>query len=41
MQELIDRTKDEEELQHLAQCVTHHRQMIGHIKKDYERLNSV
>ena len=33
MQELIDRTQDEEELQYLAQCVTHHRKLIGHTKK--------
>ena len=41
MQELIDRTQDEEDLQYLAQCVTHHRKLIGHTKKDYEKLVSV
>ena len=41
MQELIDRTKDEQELQYLAQCVTHHRKSIGHTKKDYEKLDSL
>ena len=41
MQELIDRTKDDEELQYLAQCVTQHRKVIGHSKKDYEKLNSI
>ena len=41
MQELIDRTQDEEELQYLAQCVTHHRKLIGHTKKDYEKLASI
>ena len=40
MQELIDRTEDETELQFLAQCVSHHRRTIGHTKKDYEKLNS-
>ena len=40
MQELIDRTQDEMELQYLAQCVTQHRQAIGHTKKDYEKLDS-
>ena len=29
MQELIDRTQDEEDLQDLAQCVSYHRKMIG------------
>ena len=38
MQELIDRTQDEEDLQYLAQCATHHRKLIGHTKKDYEKL---
>ena len=38
MQELIDRTSDESQLQHLAQCVSHHRKLIGHTKKDYEKL---
>ena len=41
MQELIDKTKDEEELQYLAQCVTQHRKAIGHTKKDYEKLNTL
>ena len=41
MQELIDKTNDEEELQYLAQCVTQHRKAIGHTKKDYEKLNTV
>ena len=41
MQELIDRTKNDEELQYLAQCVTQHRKFIGHSKKDYEKLNSI
>ena len=40
MQELIDRTQDEMELQYLAQCVTQHRQAIGHTKKDYDKLDS-
>ena len=40
MQELIDRTQDEQDLQYLAQCVTHHRKIIGHTKKDYEKLAS-
>ena len=38
MKELIDRTQDEQDLQYLAQCVTHHRKKIGHKKKDYEKL---
>ena len=38
MQELIDRTSDEVQLQHLAQCVAHHRKTIGHTKTDYEKL---
>ena len=41
MQELIDRTQDEQDLQYLAQCVTHHRKMIGHTKKDYEKLTNI
>ena len=41
MQELIDRTQDEEDLQYLAQCVTHLRKLIGHTKKDYEKLASI
>ena len=41
MQELIDRTHDETELQHLAQCVSHHRKLIGHTKKDYKKLQSI
>ena len=41
MQELIDRTQDEEDLQHLAQCVLHHRKAVGHTKKDYEKLGSI
>ena len=41
MQDLIDRTMDEEELQYLAQCVTHHRKNIGHTKKDYEKLDTM
>jgi hypothetical protein len=41
MQELIDKTNDEEELQYLAQCVTQHRKAIGHTKKDYEKLNTL
>ena len=41
MQELIDRTEDEAELQHLAQCVSHHRRFIGFTKKDYEKLDMV
>lgn len=41
MQELIDRTQDEMDLQYLAQCVCHHRKVIGHTKKDYEKLSSV
>ena len=36
MQELIDRTQDEMELQCLAQCVIQHRQAVGHTKKDYD-----
>ena len=40
MQELIDRTQDEMELQCLAQCVTQHRMAIGHTKKDYDKLDS-
>ena len=38
MQELIDRTQDEEVLQSLAQCVSHHRKAIGHTKKDYDKI---
>ena len=38
MQELIDRTSDESQLQHLAQCVSHHRKLIGHTNRDYEKL---
>ena len=38
MQELIDRTEDEEDLQHLTQCVSHNRKLIGNTKKDYEKL---
>ena len=41
MQELINRTEDEDELQFLAQSVSHHRKAIGHTKKDYEKLNLV
>lgn len=41
MQELIDRTQDEVDLQFLAQCVSHHRKAIGHTKEDYEKLNSI
>ena len=41
MQELINRTEDEIELQFLAQCVSHHRRAIGFTKKDYEKLNLV
>ena len=41
MQELINRTEDEDELQFLAQSVSHHRKVIGHTKKDYEKLNLV
>ena len=41
MQELIDRTEDEAELQHLAQCVSHHRRFICFTKKDYEKLDMV
>ena len=40
MQELIDRTQDEVELQCLAQCVTQHRRVIGHTKEDYNKLDS-
>ena len=32
MQELINRTEDEDELQFLAQSVSHHRKAIGHMK---------
>ena len=39
MQELIDRTEDETELQLLAQCVSLHRKEIGFTKKDYEKLD--
>ena len=41
MQELIDKTSDEEQLQYLAQCVTQHRKAIGHTKKDYEKLDTL
>ena len=41
MQELIDRTQDEKDLQFLAQCVSHHRKSIGHTKEDYEKLTSI
>ena len=41
MQELIDRTQDEQDLQFLAQCVSHHRKSIGHKKEDYEKLASI
>ena len=41
MQELIDRTKDDQELQYLAQCVTQHRKAIGHTKKDYSKLGTL
>ena len=41
MQELIDRTQDEVDLQFLAQCVSHHRKSIGHTKEDYEKLTSI
>ena len=43
MQELIDRTQDEGDLQFLAQCVSHHRKAIGigHTKEDYEKLTSI
>ena len=41
MQELIDRTQDELDLQYLAQCVSHHRKLVGHTKKDYEKLSTV
>ena len=41
MQESIDRTQDEEELQLLAQCVFHHRKAIGHTKEDYEKLDDI
>ena len=39
MQELIDRTQDELDLQYLAQCVFHHRKLVGHTKKDYLKLS--
>ena len=35
MQELIDRTKYEDDLQYLAQCVSYHK------KTDYEKLSSI
>ena len=41
MQELIDRTQDEEDLQYLAQYVSHYRKSIGHTKKDYEKLADI
>ena len=41
MQELIDRTQDEDDLQALTQCVSYHRKMIGHNKRDYEKLNKI
>ena len=41
MQELIDKTNDEQELQYLALCVSQHRKAIGHTKKDYEKLNTL
>ena len=41
MQELIDRTQDEMELQCLAQCVIQHRQAVGHTKKDYDKLDLI
>ena len=41
IQELIDRTQDEDDLQALTQCVSYHRKMIGHNKRDYEKLNKI
>ena len=41
MQELIDRTQDEEVLQHLTQCISQHRKNIGHTKKDYKKLMKI
>ena len=41
MQELIDRTQDELDLQYLAQCVSYHRKLVGHTKKDYEKLSTI
>ena len=41
MQELLDRTQDEEDLQYLMQCVSYHRKLIGHTKKDYEKLDKI
>ena len=38
MQELIDRTTDEEQLQYLVWCVEDHRKSVGHTKKDYCKL---
>ena len=41
MQELIDRTQDELDLHYLAQFVSHHRKLVRHTKKDYEKLSTV
>ena len=41
MQELIDKTNDEQELHYLALCVTQHRKAIWHTKKDYEKLDTL
>ena len=41
MQVLIDKTNDEQELQYLAQCLTQHRKVIEHTKKDYEKLETL
>ena len=40
MQELIDKTNDEQELQYQALCVTLHRKAIEHTK-DYEKLDTL
>ena len=37
MQELFDRTQDEEELQYLVKCVSHHWKIVAHTKKDCEK----
>ena len=37
MQELFDRPEDEEELQYLVKCVSHHRKIVAHTKKDCEK----